>query len=63
MHNYAREPGVRSIKKFVNRIMEKIAFKITESDNPHNQKIIVDEVSIEDFIGSPIFSSKKIYPV
>ena len=24
--NYAREPGVRSLKKFVNKIAEKIAF-------------------------------------
>jgi ATP-dependent Lon protease len=31
---YAREPGVRSLKKFINRIMEKIAYKLVSSENP-----------------------------
>ena len=42
LHNYAREPGVRSVKKFVNRIMEKVAYKITEHDQIPQDKIIVD---------------------
>lgn len=41
--------------------MEKIAFKIVDSDFS-TEPIKVDEASIEEFIGSPIFSSKKIYP-
>jgi ATP-dependent Lon protease len=43
--------------------MEKIAFYMDESNNFHGTKIFIDEESIEQFIGSPIFSSKKIYPV
>lgn len=30
IENYAREPGVRSLKKFINKICEKIAFKIVD---------------------------------
>jgi len=30
--NYAREPGVRGLKRFTNRIMEKIAFKLVSND-------------------------------
>ena len=33
IENYAREPGVRSLKKYINRICEKIAFKVVESDS------------------------------
>ena len=31
IESYAREPGVRSLKKHINRICEKIAFKVVES--------------------------------
>ena len=30
IHNYSREPGVRSLKKFIERISEKIAFQIVD---------------------------------
>lgn len=33
IENYCREPGVRSLKKFVQKICEKIAFKIA-NENP-----------------------------
>jgi ATP-dependent Lon protease len=57
--NYAREAGVRSLKKYTNRIMEKIAFKFVESGS--QQSITVDESSIEDFIGCPVFPNSRIY--
>jgi ATP-dependent Lon protease len=42
--------------------MEKIAFKIVERGEDEPSEIIkVDQNSIEEFIGSPIFQSKKIY--
>lgn len=59
--NYAREAGVRSLKQLTNRIMEKIAFKLVDSEDPTSQMITVDEGSVEEFIGTPRFSSKKIY--
>lgn len=42
--------------------MEKIAFRLVESEDPTSLVVKVDEDTLEDFIGSPIFSSKKIYP-
>jgi len=58
--NYAREAGVRSLKKFINRICEKIAFRVV--DNPEDEETIeVTIENVEDFIGPPIFQSKKIY--
>ena len=47
----------------MNRISEKIAFKVVESTNPSEEKIDLDEKIIEDFIGTPIFASKRIYDV
>jgi ATP-dependent Lon protease len=33
IQNYAREAGVRSLKNFVNRIMEKIAYKLVDAQD------------------------------
>ena len=43
--------------------MEKIAFKIVSSEDPSREKVTVSKDNIEDFIGSPIFDSKKFYEV
>jgi ATP-dependent Lon protease len=56
--NYAREAGVRGLKKFTNRIMEKIAFKIVSDPAI---KVVLTEETLQDFIGPPIFGSKRIY--
>ena len=52
---------MRSLKKFTNRIMEKIAFKLVESENPTGQFIKISKDNIEEFLGAPIFESKRIY--
>ena len=62
IESYAREAGVRSLKKHINRICEKIAFKVVESGEDFECLNITRE-NIEDFIGPPIFSSKRIYDV
>lgn len=61
IENYAREPGVRSLKKYINKICEKIAFKIVDQEGTLSSLIDVETNDLEDFIGPPIFSSKKIY--
>lgn len=38
--NYAREPGVRSLKKYINRICERIAFRIVENNN--SEEVVVN---------------------
>ena len=62
IENYAREAGVRSLKNFINKICEKIAFKVVNSSDPAETMLIdVDKTDLEDYIGQPIFSSKRIY--
>ena len=59
IEHYCREPGVRSLKKYINKICEKIAFKIVEGDN--EKTIILNEENLEDFIGSARYQSSKFY--
>lgn len=33
IENYCREPGVRSLKKYMQKICEKMAYRIVEEDN------------------------------
>lgn len=56
---YCREPGVRSLKKYINKIFEKVAFKIVEGDN--SAMITVDINNVEEFIGSAKYHSSKFY--
>jgi len=50
---------MRSLKKFINRITEKLAYQIVESEN--NNEIVVDVDNIEKYIGHPIYRSSKFY--
>jgi len=61
IQNYAREAGVRSLKNYINKICEKIAYKVVSSPTPSSSLIDVDKSDLEDFIGPPIFSSRRIY--
>ena len=61
IRNYAREAGVRSLKNYINRICEKIAFQVVSDPTPALSLIDVEKNDLEDFIGPPIFSSKRIY--
>ena len=54
IESYAREPGVRSLKKHINRICEKIAFKVVESGEDFDCIKITKE-NIEEFLGPAIF--------
>ena len=55
--DYCREPGVRSLQRYINRITEKLALKIVQKE----KEIIVDENNVEDYIGHPLFPSQRIY--
>ena len=67
IENYARDAGCRSLKKFSNRICEKVAFKLVEAgvdemeDDDHFHISIEHGQNLETFIGPPLFQSKKFY--
>lgn len=60
IERYAREAGVRSLEKRISRICEKVCLKIVE-----DQKTDFDirPQELKDFIGPPVFSSERLYPV
>jgi ATP-dependent Lon protease len=60
IQNYCREAGVRSLKKYINKIAEKIAFKMVENTNGVSE-VAVDVNNIDKFIGHPVFKSSKFY--
>jgi ATP-dependent Lon protease len=57
INDYCREPGVRSLQRYVNRIFSKVALKIIQNE----KNIIISEENLKDYIGPAIFSSKKLY--
>lgn len=61
--NYCRSPGVRSLKKYINQICERIAFKIVENESKQgaNENIKVTIDTLDDFIGQAKYMSKKFY--
>mmetsp|Transcript_19194 Transcript_19194/g.29400 ORF Transcript_19194/g.29400 Transcript_19194/m.29400 type:complete len:336 (+) Transcript_19194:1752-2759(+) len=59
IENYCREPGVRSLKKYIQKICEKIAYKVVQSDN--TEKVVVTTDNLEDFIGTAMYQSKRFY--
>lgn len=62
IQNYAREPGVRSLKKLINKITEKIAYEIVDNEGEGpGFHVKVDVDTIEKFIGHPLYRSSKFY--
>lgn len=58
IEDYCREPGVRSLQKGINRILEKTALKIVSNE----KNILVDADNLSDYIGISPFRQAKIYP-
>merc|ERR1719445_2952979 len=57
--SYCRESGVRNLKKHIEKIYRKAAYKVVH-DKESNLNI--DESNLSDYVGQPVFSSEKMYP-
>jgi Lon-like ATP-dependent protease len=57
IRDYAREAGVRSLERNINKILEKVAVKVVRGET-HTQ---INDSNLKDFVGYPPFSSKKMY--
>jgi len=57
--SYCRESGVRSLRKQIEKIYRKVAFKVV-----HDQEsgLNISEENLTDYVGKPIFTSEKMYP-
>jgi Lon-like ATP-dependent protease len=63
--SWAREAGVRSLNKLVNRICEKICLKIVKEEPGYNadSEIVIEADQLKDYVGIPIFGKAKLYNV
>jgi len=57
--SYCRESGVRNLRKHIEKIYRKVAFKVVH-DNEDG--LSIGENNLSDYVGKPIFSSDKMYP-
>lgn len=71
---YCRESGVRNLKKHIEKIFRKAAFKLVQAQEPSSEKdgasssssessktITVTCLNLKDFVGNPIFTSERLY--
>jgi len=56
--SYSREAGVRSLKRSLDKVFRKIAYKVAKGDTG---LIRVDPEALESFIGKPKFHSDRLY--
>ena len=59
VQDYARESGVRSLQKKINRICEKICKKIVT--NPDNDSHQIKPENLKDYLGVKIFGKQRLY--
>jgi len=57
--SYCRESGVRNLRKHIEKIYRKVAYKVVHDKE---QGINIDSSNLQDYVGKPIFSSEKMYP-
>jgi len=55
---YCRESGVRSLRKQIEKIYRKVAFKVVDEQE---KDIEITEKNLADYVGKPIFTSEKMY--
>lgn len=61
---YCRESGVRNLKKYIDKVYRKAAFKIVEegiSEGKDSKEILIDSEHLKSFVGSPTFTSDRLY--
>jgi len=59
--DYCREAGVRNLQKQIEKILRKVAYKVVKQ-KPQD-KIVVDEKSLSEYVGKPVFNSDKYYEI
>ena len=66
INGYAREAGVRTLEKYIKKIMRKVAIKIVKEDEKKQKKAKlkgekISERALKGFLGKPIFTSDRFF--
>jgi len=56
---YCRESGVRNLRKHIEKIYRKAAYKVV---NDKASELAIDRDNLTDYVGKPVWSSEKMYP-
>ncbi|GAU91697.1 hypothetical protein RvY_03905 [Ramazzottius varieornatus] len=58
INQYARESGVRTLQKYIEKITRKVAYRIVEDKV---ERVEVGPDTLEEFVGKPKFTSERLY--
>ena len=61
---YCRESGVRNLKKQIDKIYRKAAFKIVEKGvekGPNGETLLIDDNHLPDYVGPPMYTTDRLY--
>ncbi len=61
IRNYAREAGVRSLENYLKKILRKVAKSVAEEEKSAEEKQIITEKNLVEYLGQPIFTSYRYY--
>ncbi|KAJ3324757.1 ATP-dependent Lon protease pim1 [Boothiomyces sp. JEL0866] len=61
IRNYCRENGVRNLKKHIDKIYRKAAFKIVSDKLSKDNVLNITPENLKDYVGSPIFTTDRMY--
>ena len=58
---YCRESGVRNLKKYIDKVYRKAAYKIVQNEEANSDKLEISNDNLKDFVGQPLFTSDRMY--
>jgi ATP-dependent Lon protease len=64
IRKYCRESGVRNLKKHIDKVYRKAAFKVVEKHFPKGKdgnELLIDADQLQQYVGSPTFTSDRMY--
>jgi len=56
--SYCRESGVRNLRKQIEKIYRKVAFKVVHD---HEKDLVIDTANLGDYVGKPVYTSDKMF--
>jgi Lon-like ATP-dependent protease len=57
--SYCRESGVRNLKKQIDKVYRKAAFKVV--NDSLQEKLEITSENLKDYVGQPVFTSDRMY--
>jgi len=60
--DYAREAGVRQVKKLLEKVTRKVALKMVRKKEETVEKAVITPDNLEKYLGQPVHLSDRLYP-